>query len=165
MSFNWPYYSFANLNKYIFIYNAFNPRFVQRYQLPEDTVICSHTFLTDTTDLYIHTETYNNECKILHVDLDDDNPKINLVFSYPRQRVRNKALINFHVRGSSAKEKINLNESLMCFMLHGTTLFVWREGKEHIDKIDETVDNMYYLSDKFFFYKTTKTINVRGNEV
>jgi hypothetical protein len=50
--FNWPYFSYASNSNYIFILSAFNPNFIQRYELPENVVRCSKTFLTDTSDLY-----------------------------------------------------------------------------------------------------------------
>lgn len=30
-AFNWPYFSFGDKNNFVYIYNAFNPTFVQRY--------------------------------------------------------------------------------------------------------------------------------------
>ena len=41
------------------IFNAFNPSFVQRYELPSYTTVIKNTFLTDTHDGYIIIETIN----------------------------------------------------------------------------------------------------------
>ena len=38
-------------------------------------------------------------------------------------------MTKFHVRSSSKKEKINMNEILICYMLHGTNLFAWSDNK------------------------------------
>jgi len=32
--FNWPYFSYGTKNCKVFVYNAFNPSFIQRYELP-----------------------------------------------------------------------------------------------------------------------------------
>ena len=36
-------------------------------------------------------------------------------------------LLDFHVRGSSAKEKVNLNKKVMVFFLHEKGIFHWNE--------------------------------------
>ena len=36
-------------------------------------------------------------------------------------------LIDFHVRGSSKKEKINLNKKIMVFFMHEKGIFYWNE--------------------------------------
>ena len=40
-AFNWPYFSYSTKFNYIFILNAFNNSFIQRYELPHHTVRCS----------------------------------------------------------------------------------------------------------------------------
>jgi hypothetical protein len=76
--------------------------------------------------------------------------------------------MNFHVRASSRKEKINLNKALMFFMMHGSTLYGWCEGdgskvtpvnsflEEPIP--DAHCSNYYYLSDDSLFYMTSQEI-------
>ena len=91
------------------------------------TVICS-TFLTDTHDFFILCETVEAEFKIFTVNLDHENPKLLSLFKYPMSSVKSKLVIDMHVRGSSSKEKINLNKVLMCFMLHENELYAWKDG-------------------------------------
>jgi len=74
--FNWPYFSYGTRNKKILIYNAFNPYFIQRYELPYKTTIVLHTFITDTHDIYIMVETNDEHFEIYHIDLDSTNPFI-----------------------------------------------------------------------------------------
>ena len=40
-------------------------------------------------------------------------------------------LLDFHVRGSSAKEKVNLNKKIMVFFLHEKGIFYWNENKDN----------------------------------
>ena len=82
-SFNWPYFTLANKNKFVYIYNAFNPTFVQRYQLPPDVTVVSGTRITDTYDLYVISETCNQTFKVLKIDLNEAYPKIMEIFEYP----------------------------------------------------------------------------------
>lgn len=56
--FNWPYFSYATTDNFIFILNAFNPKFVQRYEMPLETSMVVSTFLADSHDLYIALETH-----------------------------------------------------------------------------------------------------------
>lgn len=46
-SFSWPYFSYATKNNKVFIYNAFNHRYVQRYELPNHVTVIADTFVTD----------------------------------------------------------------------------------------------------------------------
>ena len=71
-------------------------------------------------------------------------------------------LIDFHVRASSRKEKINLNKALIFFMLHGSRLYGWcensTEGKNQLTLVNSLSDdsdpsagnafcsNYYYIS-------------------
>ena len=71
-------------------------------------------------------------------------------------------MLGFHVRGSSSKEKINLNEILICYMLHGTNLWMWADNGQCLEpkKInDAPASNLYYLSDREFFYMETQVVN------
>ena len=90
------------------------------------------TFLTDTHDLYIAAETEDDFFEFFHLDLDDDNPMLNgpiLRYSYSKVGGEYSSVLKgFHVRGSSKKEKINLNEILIFYMLHGTNLWSWSDN-------------------------------------
>ena len=53
--------------------------------MPKNVHAIDATFLTDTHDLYIATETINDHFEFFHLDLDDENPMINgpiLRYSY-----------------------------------------------------------------------------------
>jgi hypothetical protein len=58
--------------------------------------------------------------------MDDEDPRITSpIFKYSFDDVDGALLNGFHARGSSSKEKINLNKRLMIFMQHGSTLWAW----------------------------------------
>jgi hypothetical protein len=40
-AFNWPYFSYATKLNYVFILNSFNKDFIQRYELPTQTIRCA----------------------------------------------------------------------------------------------------------------------------
>ena len=69
-SFNWPYFAYANKINFIHVMNAFTPSFIQRYELPDNEVRVLETTLTDSKDLFILTETYQNIYNIYQIDLD-----------------------------------------------------------------------------------------------
>ena len=75
--FNWPYFSFATKENFVFIYNAFNPNFIQRYELPSNVQRINKTFLTDTHDFYTLCETKDDHMEVYTIDLDCDDPYIN----------------------------------------------------------------------------------------
>lgn len=92
--------------------------------MPSKVARILDTFLTDTHDMYTIVETYQEEFQIYHIDLDSPDPRLQgPVFEYSFDLVDGKLLQSFHVRGSSKKEKINLNKVLICYMMHGTTLW------------------------------------------
>jgi len=79
------------------------------------------------------------------------------------------------VRASSRKEKINLNEALICFLMHENILYGWCESEGNIvtpvnkfaPEPDPNIDcsNFYYLSDDMAYYMTTNKITVGKKEV
>lgn len=75
--FNWPYFSFATKENFVLIYNAFNPNFIQRYELPHHVSRIKKTFLTDTHDFYTLCETKDEHMEVYTIDFDSDNPFIN----------------------------------------------------------------------------------------
>ena len=74
--------------------------------------------------------------------------------------VKNEKIKSFHVRASSIKEKINLNKKLMVFMIHGSTLYYWVDGKNKIEQIDTGTTSFKYFSDEKLFYRTTENVYV-----
>jgi hypothetical protein len=124
--FNWPYFSFVTKDNFIFILNAFNKSFIQRYEMPSHIKYISHTFLSDTHDFYCICETNNQMFEFYNIDLDSPDPVIvGPLLKYPFAKVDSNKVTGFHTRGSSRKEKINLNKQTMCFMLHGEILVGW----------------------------------------
>ena len=74
--FNWPYFCYASKYNYIFVLNAFNPNFIQRYELPNNELTSnrvSFTFLTDTHDLFVMYEV-SEGYEVYFIDLDSDHP-------------------------------------------------------------------------------------------
>jgi hypothetical protein len=111
LGFNWPYFSYGTKDNYLFILNAFNPSFIQRYELPKIVSIISHTFLTDTHDFYCFVETLDDHFEIYTIDLDSHFPEVQgPILRYSFEKVSAFQAKGFHVRGSSRKEKINLNK-------------------------------------------------------
>ena len=119
------------------------------------------TFLTDTHDMYTIVETYQEEFQIYHIDLDSPDPRLQgPIFEYGFDLVGAKLLQSFHVRGSSKKEKINLNKVLICYMMHGNSLWSVTPNLATPQKIDDNAHNLYYLSDDSFFYMVTEEIQI-----
>jgi hypothetical protein len=109
--------------------------------------------------------TYDNFYNIYRIDLDAREPYlIGPILKYSFEDVERGELMSFHVRGSSKKEKINLNKQLMVFMIHGKTLYNWVNKKDteefdpdedEIAAIDWHCSPFKYYSDEMIFYKTT----------
>jgi hypothetical protein len=133
--------------------NAFNPSFVQCYEMPKRTRECSESFLTDTHDFFCVSETLDDEFEICRIDLDDPNPRLRSLFRYSFDEVGGQAVQAFHCRGSSHKEKINLNEMLVVYLLHGTDLYYWVQGNEKLQLVEHDATNLYYMSDNVLFYQ------------
>ena len=75
--FNWPYFSYGTKLNVVVVLNAFNPSFQQRYEMPENVNAIVQTFLTDSHDLFIATESICPEklddeqyFEIYHLNLD-----------------------------------------------------------------------------------------------
>ena len=72
------------------------------------------------------------EYNLYYVDLEkrkkgSDKDEFNsvLLFSYSKEEVDNKHLIDIHIRANSSKEKINMNKKLIAFFLHKGCLYQW----------------------------------------
>jgi hypothetical protein len=81
--------------------------------------------------------------------------------------INQSIMSNFHVRASSVKEKINMNEIMICYMLHGTNLWTWSDnGTNKIQKINKhPASNYVYLGDKVFLYMETEEIEMNGQSI
>lgn len=152
-SFNWPYFAYASRFCDLFILNAFNPSFVQCYEMPKHTRHCAATFLTDTHDFFCVSETLDDHFEILHIDLDDPNPRLRSILKYSFEEVDSQAVEAFHCRGSSRKERVDLNEMLVVYLMHGTDLYYWVQGNSKLQLIDRDAKNLYYMSDNVLFYQ------------
>jgi hypothetical protein len=71
-SFSWPYFSYATKNNKVFIYNAFNHRYIQRYELPSHVAVIADTFVTDHQDCFVIVETEDEYFEVYHIDLDSE---------------------------------------------------------------------------------------------
>lgn len=87
------------------------------------------------------------------------------MFVYSFADVRYKEFKSWHVRSSSAKETINFNKALMCFIMHGTDLYYWHQKNKRLHLVDEHASDMQTLNSDVIFYKTTREIEVEGNPV
>ena len=123
--------------------------------MPKNVSKISETFLTDTHDLYVVCETIEDFFEIYHVDLDEGDPSVGEpICKYPFSQVGGKGVTDFHVRGSSYKEKINLNTKLLIFIMHGSDLWCQKASGDLV-LVSENAFNLYYLSDdKIFFMHT-----------
>lgn len=82
------------------------------------------TFLADSHDFYAVMETTDEYYEIYQIDLDSSDPSlIGPLIRYSFDEVGHEQMVAFHARSSSVKEKINLNKSLIFYMMHGTTLW------------------------------------------
>lgn len=91
LGFNWPYFSFVTKDNFVYILNAFNKSFIQRYELPSHITIVSHTFLSDTHDFYLICETSQEKFEYYNIDLDSADPRITgPLLSYSFQDVDSK---------------------------------------------------------------------------
>ena len=108
--------------------SAFNKNFIQRYELPSHVSIVCSTFLSDNQDCFILVETNDEYFEVYQIDLDHPDPRVSKepVLRYPFTKVNSKIVSYFHVRGSSHKEKINLNKILQIFIFHGDELWAWK---------------------------------------
>jgi len=138
--FNWPYFSYGTKLNVMVVLNAFNPTYQQRYEMPSKVMNIMQSFITDSYDLYIAVESIEPDgsdvFEIYTIDLDKAYPTVEgPIFKYSWDAVDSfcceGAMLAFHCRSSSKKEKINLNEILICYMLHGTNLYMWADdGKD-----------------------------------
>lgn len=77
----------------------------------------------------------------------------------------NEEIKGFHVRGSSSKEKINLNRSLIVYIMHGSNLYAWVEKYQDLKFISNYASNLYYLSDDEVFFMKTFEITLNNKKI
>ena len=82
----------------------------------------------------------------------------NYILQYSEDKVDKQPFKQLLVRGSSQKDKINFNENLMVFFLHGNKLFYWTR-MPHNDKDNLTLmrtitsKTLYPKNDSCFFFR------------
>ena len=74
--FNWPYFSYISKFNFVFIMNAFNSKFIQRYELPKNIRQIYRTFLTDSKDFFCIAVTTENIYQVFTINLDSDEPTL-----------------------------------------------------------------------------------------
>ena len=88
------------------------------------------------------------------------------MLEYKFEEVDSALLNSFHVRSSSAKEKINLNKILFAIMLHGTKLVVWRGiDKMPIEVLDDNAHNLTFENDEVIYYMRTVDTTYNSKKV
>ena len=130
-SINWPYVTFSGLSNTLVIINAFERRIIHRIEIAPphaqeaisyERASIEQTFITDTKDLFVLIRDQNHYL-VYTIDLDktnfkeiDDATDIISAFrlgepilKYHEESVNFKNVLAFHVRGSSRKEKIDMN--------------------------------------------------------
>ena len=163
--FNWPYFCYATKYNRIFVLNAFNPDFIQCYDFPLNVQFISRTFLSDTHDLYAICQTTEDNYELFNIDLDSSDPCIKRIFKYSFEQVGGQLVKGFHVRGSSHKEKINISDRLIVYILHGNTLYQYVEGNDKLNPPILNAYNMYYMSDQTFFFTSIEPKNFGEEQV
>lgn len=119
------------------------------------------TYLTDTHDLYIAIETKGHQYEIHHINLDADDARVSEkpLLSYDFAEIDHEPMIQFQVRSSSKKEKINLNKALTFYMQHGKSLYTITDK---LKKVDDNVSNLNFMNEGIIYYMKTKQIEVDG---
>lgn len=96
------------------------------------------------------------------------------IFSYAHKDVNRLPFRQIHVRGSSQKDKINFNENLILFVLHGSTLWSWTRGgpsePQKLHVVQEKISSKYLQpkNDSCFFFRqdmVTKHTNTEEQTV
>lgn len=130
----------------LIIVNAYDPEFVHRVEIPNRPDNMCASFITSTNDLFFVCRSRKADNKnfyfVYYIDLDEgnrrENPKCNNdnyydaynvqhLFEYSAESVDEKELLSIFARGSSAKEKIDIGEQLIIFMLHQGKLYSWQK--------------------------------------
>jgi hypothetical protein len=140
----------------VFIFTAFNKYFVQRYELPSSVSRISKTFISNSNVCYVIVETNDKHFEVYSIDLNLDDPRVSksYILRYDMKEVNEKAVTNFHVRGSPKLE--SLNKIVMIFILHDNMLLSWKEGEAAPICKSEKASNYCYVSEDEFYYMEEK---------
>lgn len=157
ISVKWPYIAYSGIEKkFLNVFNLFDKNSMHRIKIHEKSMVIA-TYITETNDLFVLSQ-INDLYKLQFIDLDasnkweQDSEKIqNLydqyrlqdLFEYHSSEVNEKPLLKIHVRGSSRKEVIDVNERLIVILLHTDTLYkivIPNKNKNRVEK--ELIQNL-----------------------
>lgn len=125
--------------------------------MPKQVSVITHTYISDTSDVYILCETTDDHFEAYHIDLDSPDPVLNgPVMRYCFTKVAGLPVTNFHARPSSHKEKIDLNKIEMFFMMHGTTLFCFSKGTLKV--VSENAYQLVYQNEEKIYFRSQRKI-------
>lgn len=93
---------------------------------------------------------------MFQINLDSSDPYVRSEFRYSMNSVEHQKVRGFHVRGSSHKEKINISDMLVAYIMHGDTLWCYVQNNKKLVQVDTNAYNLYYLSDNTVFYTKTE---------
>ena len=79
--------------------------------MPKNIHVTRMTFITDSHDFFTILETVDDHYEVYTVNLDDPDPYLEgPLLKYSFSEVKSQQIKTFHVRGSSKKERVNLNK-------------------------------------------------------
>ena len=159
----WPYVVFSGLKpNCIFIINAYDTKLIHRVHLVDEATCQENSFkiiftaTTSTYDILIMTR-FNEFYQLYLIKMDhsniDEQENINtksffkpeILLRYDPLDVNFKDFKQLHARGSSQRDRIDTNQKLMIFIVHGDrdedTIYEWAYTDNHESKL-EFVDNM-----------------------
>jgi hypothetical protein len=184
----WPYICFSGLGPYMLISNVFDREHLHRIQIGEEGKSCKicNSFISDTKDLFVMT-LKDSKYMMYMLDLDklnffknnkDVHFEFELMFQYDDEFVHSRELKDIHVRGSSRKEVIQLNQKLIVFMLHDEHIYSWidlREGEQtetnnnNIRSVNRTHEHVtstsFQIVDNNLFYYQSELRNPNDDNV
>lgn len=170
----------------ILVINCYDHEQIHQVQIgkKEEKMTIVDTYITDTNDLFIATQVKVQQVikyKIFHIDLDksnvrenkkrDEHFRIEEIFEYSEKHVDKRALLAIHVRGSSRKEKSDINQMRVIFFLHQgkdqNKIYFWIDNKDDDKKplfLSDTVSNKFYVHDPNAFFFLDKKFSGEGEQ-
>lgn len=121
----WPFIAFSGLGNYILLINAYENTKIRRIQIadPDKSITICQTYVTETNDLFVCVQD-DDMYKLYMMDLDysiehefvdkasegELEPyTFKMILQYHDSVVNLEQMSQLHVRGSSKKEKLDLN--------------------------------------------------------
>lgn len=166
----WPYIAFSGLGKFILLVNAYENTKIRRIQIAEEgrAITICQTYITETNDLFVCIQD-EDQYKLYMIDLDysyENEFKVDLeeneiepytftqILQYHDSVVNIQTLNQMHIRGSSRKEVLDLNQSLQVFLVHGQDIYKWVQlnNNQQVTKIGRTSSKLMPSSDNTFYF-------------